>query len=106
MDVGIARGPEVFEQRLSESFGERSGAIAQEVESFAQRPAPLLVPAGLAAVAAAVGAPALYAMRAAPGAVVDDFTFPLRRKPGEELAVVGEARLSALFNPVHGVAEG
>jgi hypothetical protein len=60
------------------------------VEGFAQRAAPLLVPAGLAAVAAAVGAPALDAVGAAPGGVFDDFGLPLGGKFFEELAVVGE----------------
>jgi hypothetical protein len=66
VDVVVARTPEVDEQRRDERFGQRRGGVAQEVEGLAQRRAPLLVQARLAAVAAAVGAPALYAMHTAP----------------------------------------
>ena len=69
VDVGVAGGPEIFEEGLGDGFGERSGAVAEEVESFAEGSAPALVPAGLAAVAAAVGAPALDAVGAGPGGV-------------------------------------
>ena len=62
------------------------------VEGFTQRSAPVLVPVGPAAVAAAVGAPSLDAVGAAPGGVIDDLGLPLGRKFFEELAVVGEAR--------------
>ena len=77
VDVGVARGPEIFEQRLGELLGEGSGGVAEIVEGFAQGAAPLLVPAGLAAVAAAVGAPAFDAMGAAPGGVFGDLGLPL-----------------------------
>ena len=77
VDVGVARGPEVDEERRGELFGERCGGVAEEVEGLAQRAAPLLVPAGLAAVAAAVGAPALDAVGAAPGGVLGDLGLPV-----------------------------
>ncbi len=90
LDVGVAGGPEIFEEGLASCLGERGGGVAEVVEGFAQGAAPLLVPAGLAAVAAAVGAPAFDAVGAAPGGVFDDLGLPLRRELCEELAVVGE----------------
>ena len=80
LDVGVARGPDVLEKLRACLFGERNERVAQLVESLAQRRAPGLVPARLAAVAAAVRAPALDAMRAAPRGVFDDFALELRRK--------------------------
>ena len=62
LDVGVAGGPEIFEERLGELLGEGGGGVAEIVEGFAEWGAPLLVPAGFAAVAAAVGAPALDAV--------------------------------------------
>jgi hypothetical protein len=38
VDVGVAGGPEVFEERRGERFGERRGGVAEEVEGFAQGP--------------------------------------------------------------------
>ena len=106
VDVGVAGGPEIFEEGCGELFGEGCGGVAEVVEGFAEGGAPLLVPAGLAAVAAAVGAPAFDAVGAAPGGVFDDLGLPLWGEFFEELAVVGEAGLVAVFDPVHGVGEG
>ena len=86
VDVGVARGPDIVEELGALLLGERSDGVAQLVESLAQGRAPLLVPAGLAAVAAAVGAPALDAVGAAPGGVFDDFALELGRKLLEEAA--------------------
>ena len=94
VDVGFAGGPEIFEEGLGELFGEWGGGVAEIVEGFAQGGAPFLVPSGLAAVAAAVGAPALDAVGARPGGVFDDFGLPFWGEFFEELAVVGEAGLS------------
>jgi hypothetical protein len=69
---------------LPSLLGERDQCVAQLVEGLAQGRAPLLVPAGLAAVAAAVGAPALDAVHAAPGGVLDDLALELGRKLLEE----------------------
>jgi hypothetical protein len=66
VDIAITGGPEIFEQRPRKLFGERSGGVAQMIKCLAQRAAPLLVPAGLAAVASAVGAPTLDAVLTAP----------------------------------------
>ena len=104
-DVGVARGPEIFEQRICDGLGEWSGAVAKQVERLAQGAAPELIPSGPAAVAAAIGAPALYAMSAAPGAVVEDLGLPSRRKALEELAVVREHGVVVLLDPVHRVTE-
>ena len=65
-DVAVAGGPDILEELGAVLLGERSEGVAQLVESLAQRGAPLLIEAGLAAVAAAVGAPALDAVDAAP----------------------------------------
>ena len=105
LDVGVAGGPEIFEERLGELLGEWRGGVAEVVEGFAEGGAPLLVPAGLAAVAAAVGAPAFDAVGAAPGGVFGDFGLPFGRESFEELAVVGEVGLVSVFDPVHGVGE-
>src|SRR5580698_405147 len=80
VNVGIAGSPDIFEEQVSGFFGERGKGIAQLIEGFAERSAPELIPAGLAAIAAAVRAPALDAVVATPGGVVVDFSFPLRRK--------------------------
>ena len=98
VDVGVAGVPEVFEQAFGQLFGQGGGGVAEEVEGVAEGRAPLLVPAGLAAVAAAVGAPAFDAVGAAPGGVFDDLGLPLRGEFGEELAVVGE-RARPLVSP-------
>ena len=94
-----------MKQALGELLGEGRGGVAQEVEGLAQGRAPLLVPAGLAAVAAAVGAPALDAVGAGPGGVFDDFGLPRGREFFEELAVVGELGVAVVLDPVHGVGE-
>jgi hypothetical protein len=71
-------------------FGQRDERVAQFIQRLAERRAPRLVTARLAAVAAAVGAPALDAMHAAPGGVFDDLGFVLGRKPLQKTAVVGQ----------------
>src|SRR5215472_11606991 len=58
-----------------------------------------------AAIATAVGTPALHAMGAAPGAVVEDLCLPLRRKTCEKLTIVCEDSMMVLFDPVHCIAE-
>ena len=106
LDVGVAGGPEIFEERLGDGLGKGCGAVAEEIECGAERGAPLLVPAGFAAVAATVGAPALDAVGAGPGGVFDDLGFVLGWEFFEELAVVGEGGEVVFFDPVHGIAEG
>ena len=76
VDVGVAGYPEIFEQAFGEFFGEGGGGVAEEVEGVAEGAAPVLVPAGLASVAAAVGAPAFDAVDAAPGGVFGDLGLP------------------------------
>ena len=65
-----------------------------------------LIPVGLAAVAAAVAAPALDTVGAGPRGVVDDFGLPGGGKLLEELAVVGKAREVVVLDVVEGIAEG
>ena len=106
VDVGVAGGPEVFEEGFGQFFGERCGGVAEVVECVAEGFAPLLVPAGLAAVAAAVGAPALDTVGAGPGGVFGDLGLPGGREFVEELAVVGELGEALVFEVVHGEGEG
>ncbi len=87
-------------------FGERDEGVAEVVEGFAEGSAPALVPAGFAAVAAAVGAPAFDAVGAGPGAVIDDDGLGLGREVGEEFGVVGELGVGVLAEGAEGGAEG
>ena len=73
LDVAVARRPYVFEELAALLLGQGNEGVAQLVQSLAQRRAPGLVQARLAAVAAAIRAPALHAVRAAPGGVFDNF---------------------------------
>src|SRR6185437_12337747 len=66
----------------------RGNRIAQPIQGFAQGPAPLLVPAQAAGIAAAVATPSLDAMDAAPGSILEDLGFPSRRVLFEEFAVI------------------
>ena len=84
-----------------------SGAVASRRKSSASRRGArhCWFTAGLAAVAAAVGAPAFDAMHAAPGGVFDHLGLPLRRELFQELAVVGERCVAVRLDPVHGIGE-
>ena len=106
VDVSVAGGPEIVKQRLGDGFGEGAGAVTEEVKGIAEGSAPLLVPAGLAAVAAAVRAPALDSVKAGPRGVFGDLGLPLGWEAGEELGVVGELGVAAILDPVEGVTEG
>src|SRR6516162_1426473 len=89
LNVSVASGPRVGEA-LAAARGENMVEMAFEsIKRLAQRTAPFLVPAA-PHVAPAVGAPALYAMFAAPGAVVVDLDFPGRGVQFQDLAVVGQ----------------
>ena len=90
VDVCVARGPHIVEEFRALLLGEWSEGVAQFVESLAQGCAPFLVPSRLAAVAAAVGTPALDAVRTTPRGVFDDFALALRRKLREKAGVVGQ----------------
>src|ERR1019366_4030768 len=79
-DIFVARCPHIGEELSALLLSERGQSIAQLVEGLAQRCAPLLVEAGLAAIAAAVGAPALDAVTTAPRGVVDDLALVFRGK--------------------------
>ncbi len=90
-DVVVAGGVGIAKDFGGSFTNERRNGIAQIVEGLAEGRAPLLVPAGTAAGAAAVGTPALDAMGAAPGGVFDDPGFEAGRVLLEEFAVVGGA---------------
>ncbi len=105
-DVGVARGPYIAKKLCASCFSERRDGVAQLVERLAEWVAPLLVEAGLAAVAAAVGAPALDAVGAAPRGVFDDFAFVLGWKLRKEAGVVGELDGLVCIEQAEGVGEG
>src|SRR5271156_2421198 len=89
-DVGVARGPDIFEQATGRAFAQRGDGIAQPVQGSTQGCAPTLVPSLASAVAAAVGTPALDAVSTAPGSIIDDFCFPSGRELGSELPVIDQ----------------
>src|SRR5271156_1590377 len=86
-DVGVASGPDIFEQATGRAFAQRGNGIAQPVQGGTQGGPPTLVPSLASAIAATVGTPALDAMSATPGSVIDDFCLPPGRELGSELTV-------------------
>ena len=107
MDVGVAGSPEVNEKRLWRGL-RRAGAVSSRSRSRASRRGPrhCWLKPWLAAVAAAVGAPALDAVGAGPGGVFSDLGLPGGGEFLQELAVVGEGGVAFVFQPVHGEGEG
>src|SRR6185437_14654110 len=93
IDVGITGGVQIAEKVWRKLSGEGRDTVANAIERDAERGAPVLVPALMASIAAAVGAPALDTVGAAPGGVLDDLGFVLGRKQFQELAVIGELRM-------------
>jgi hypothetical protein len=80
VDVGVAGRPGVAQEAGGTGFEAGTQAVAQPVQRRAQRCTPGLVPLRLAlAAAAAVAAPALDAVSAAPGRVLRDLDFGDRR---------------------------
>src|ERR1019366_2750734 len=104
-DIFVARGPHIGEELSALLLGKRSQRVTQLVEGLAQRCAPLLVEAGLAAITAAVGAPALDAVTTAPRGVVDDLALVFRRKLRKEAGVVGEFYSLVCFKQTKRVGE-
>jgi hypothetical protein len=105
-DVVVARRPGILEQLAARGLERRRHAVAQPVESVAQRLAPALVPALLASrVTAAVGVPAADAVSAAPGGVLLDLDLVVRRETLQELRVVGEPDTVARVQPQQRVGE-
>src|SRR6185437_3100250 len=84
VDVCVAGIPHIAKELAAFSFGQGDQRIAELVEPAAQRRTPLLRPACLAAIAAAVRSPELHAMRAAPRCVVRNLALVLRRKLREK----------------------
>ncbi len=87
-------------------FGERRHGIAQLVQGLAQGGAPQLVVARFSAIAAAIRAPALHSMNAAPGGVLDDFALEFGRELLKKAAVVGELDGLVLFQQAQSVSQG
>src|SRR5436305_5373401 len=88
------------------AFEKKSCLIAEKIEGNAQWPAPLLVPAGMAGVATAVGAPPFHAMDAAPRGVLDDLDFVGRRKFLQKLTIVRQFLRVLRFDPVESIRKG
>src|SRR5256885_7201882 len=57
-------------------------------------------------IAAAISAPALYAMHATPRTILDDFREMVRRMTLQELRVIGEFGELVAFDVMYGVGEG
>src|ERR1035441_626945 len=106
MDILVARGPHIGEELSALLLGKRTQSIAQLVEGPAQRCAPLLVEAGLAAIATAVGAPALDTVNTAPRGIIDDFALVFRGKLRKEAGVVGEFYCLICFKQAECVGQG
>ena len=105
LDVGVAGGPDIAEELCA--LLSVSGARASRSSSRAWRSGArhCLVEARLAAVASAVGAPALDAVDAAPGGVFDDFAFVFGRKLLKEAGVVGQLDGLVFFEQAERVGE-
>src|SRR5687768_12117022 len=92
VDVRVQRDPRIAEQPGAHLFECDQGLIAKPVEGVAQWPSPALVPAGLAAAAPAVAAPAFEPVHAAPRRVFGELDLPGCGDLGPEFGVVREAR--------------
>ena len=106
LNVVVARGPHAVEEFGSGRFGQRRDCVAQLIQRLPQRRAPLLVPAAVAAIAAAVRAPALHAMHAAPRSVVGNFALVLRWKLLQEVRVVGQLYRLVVLNQPQSIGQG
>ena len=107
VDVVVARAPRIAQQRAAAHLEDRDALVAQPVERVAQRRAPLLIPSRAAAgAAAAVALPAPEAVVAAPRGALGDLHFVRRRRGGEKLAVVRDARQLLLVDVVERVRQG
>ena len=106
LDVLVAGGPRIFEQLRRMLLVEVAPFVAEPVEGGSQGPAPFLVPAGPARVAPAIRTPALDAVGAAPGGILEDLDFPLWRVLFEKLAVVGQGYSRGRGEMLEGVCQG
>jgi hypothetical protein len=105
-DVIVTSGPGIAEEVGAMGLEVGCELIAEPVEGFAEGAAPVLIPGGMAAgVAGAVGAPAIDAVGAAPGAGLVDIDFEGWGMRSEELAVIGEAGEVIGFDVTEGVGE-
>ena len=105
IDVAVARRPNIFEELAALLLGQRGHGVAQLIQGLAQRRAPKLVEARLAAVAAAVGAPTLHPVHAAPRGIVHDLSFVLGRKLLQEAAVVGQIHRLVRFQQAQRIGQ-
>src|SRR5581483_7419546 len=103
--VCIARLPRIAEELNAGGFKARNRPVAQPVESFAQRLPPLLRPADSPGVTAAITAPALDAVYAAPGRALVDLRFPGRRRDLQKFTVIRDARELPGFDLIERIGE-
>src|SRR5207237_9636481 len=87
-------------------FENRDALIAQPIERFAKRRAPLLRPSGgRHDVAAAVELPAADSVTAAPRRPLDDLYFVARRILRKELSVIRQPRQTLLIDVIERVRQ-
>ena len=107
LDVVVPDRPRVRREDAEARLEDRRGLGAQPVHRLPERGSPLLVPAGVRAGAGtAVAPPALDAVAAAPGGVLDDLHLVGRREPLQVIAVDRDLRELVLLDVLEGVGQG
>src|SRR3984893_4584226 len=97
--------PWVLEQ-LAQLFLEHGGQlVTQPVEGCSQRTTPFLVPSTPTRIAAAVGAPALDPVRAAPRTILYDFDDVLGRVLLQKLGIISQLGEFVALNLMQGIAQ-
>ena len=106
-DVVVPDGPRVRRVGAQARLEDRRGLVAQPVHRFPERGPPGLAPTGVGAGrAGAIALPALDAVAAAPGRVLDDPDLVGRREPLEVVPVDGDLREPVLLDVAEGVGQG
>ena len=84
-----SRASHGFRRRVTEFvFENRCKPVAKPIQRRPQRSTPFLIPSGAARVATAIRAPALHAVNATPGTIVDDLSHMVRRMLFQKFAIV------------------
>ena len=102
-NVVVPSGPRVADKFLQPRLENGRQFIAQPVQRRPERSTPLLVPRMSTGIAAAIAAPAFYAMHTTPGTIIDDLNEVLGGDVFQEFAVIGELGELAAFDFVQGV---
>src|SRR5260370_7616916 len=101
VDIFVPCFPRVLEQ-LAQLFLEHGRQlVTQPVEGCSQRSTPLLVPGMPTRIAAAVGAPALDPVRAAPRTILYDLDDVLVRVVVQKLFIIAQLPSVAALNLIH-----